>query len=189
MKRFKLFAALVLIPFIAACSTPTPTAPTVTVTAAPSATPIATQVPTDTPTPTFTATATIAKPSATATVRRVTPAPTGTPRPTNGTQPHAERGATLHGLTDKPAKVIYVLYIHPQPDLVWDTVTHQLLVGLCNTIPRAMGVPQGKYKVVFTFPLSNTANLSSESKPVTAELTPGFNEVNIGPWVLGMKII
>lgn len=87
----------------------------------------------------------------------------------------------------KPPKVIYVLYLHPQPDLVWDTVEHQFAAGLCNTIPPTLGVPQGKYKISLTFPLSNTANLSAESKPVQKELAPGLNEISIGPWVPGYE--
>jgi len=152
----------------------------------------ATRPATDTPTQTPTSTATpTASPSQTArpssTQVRGTPTFTATPRATAGPSPTLSAAQLCADLMSKPPKVIYVLYLHPQPDLVWDTVEHQFLAGLCNTIPRAMGVPQGKYKIVLTFPLSNTANLSSESKPKPAELAPGLNEVSIGPWVPGYE--
>ncbi len=79
---------------------------------------------------------------------------------------------------------IYVVYIRPVPELVWDTTPRQFRVGLCNTIPPS-STPQGKYKIVLNFPVSNHG--STESAPVRAELKPGLNEVSVGPWVPGLE--
>lgn len=79
---------------------------------------------------------------------------------------------------------LYVVYIHPTPDLAWDKGPRQFLVGICDTIPLP-AVPQGKYKMVLSFPLS-TRGLA-ESTAVPAELKPGLNEVSVGPWIPGTE--
>jgi hypothetical protein len=81
--------------------------------------------------------------------------------------------------------LIFVLYVRPSSELIWDNLDRTFLVGLCNTIPVANGVPQGKYKMKFNFPFSNQG--SKESVPTPGELKPGLNEVKIGPWKPGYE--
>lgn len=82
--------------------------------------------------------------------------------------------------------LIYVLYIHPKSELVWDTEPRYFQVGLCNTIPVANGVPQGKYRIQLNFASGARGGLTTSS-PTQAELKPGFNEVSVGPWVPGLE--
>lgn len=82
--------------------------------------------------------------------------------------------------------MIYVLYIHPKSELVWDTEPRYFQVGLCNTIPVANGVPQGKYRIQLNFASGARGGLTTSS-PTQAELKPGFNEVSVGPWVPGLE--
>ena len=84
----------------------------------------------------------------------------------------------------KPNKAIYVIYIHPVPELVWDSEPRRFQVGLCNTLP-APNVPQGKYKVQLSFPAGERGETHSATTP--AELAPGLNEVSIGPWIPGLE--
>lgn len=74
------------------------------------------------------------------------------------------------------------MFVHPVPDLVWDTVPHQFQTGLCDTFPPP-NTPQGRYKVVLSFPGSNRGIASSSI--TSAELHAGLNVVNIGPWIPG----
>ncbi len=169
----------------AAASIPTPL-PTETVT--PSATWTVTPPPTDTPTPSPSATPTTRststpRPSATAT-RRLTPTATATATPTAGPSPTPSAAQICNDLVAKGAIGIVVVYIHPEPELVWDYAPRQFLVGLCDTDPPP-STPQGKYKIVLNFP--NTQHGSTESAPVPATLKPGLNEVSVGPWVPGLE--
>ena len=79
---------------------------------------------------------------------------------------------------------IYVMYLQPVTELIWDKDPRQFHVGLCNANPPS-AVPQGKYKIAMTFPPNNTG--ATESKPSVAELKPGFNEITVGPWIPGLE--
>ncbi len=166
------------------CNQVTPQPPAPTETPSPSAT--VTQLPTQTltrtatPSPSSTSTRT---PTSTPSPRRtptLTPTRTITPGP-SPTLSAAELCART--VAAKPGS-IFVVYIHPTPDLVWDQNPRQFLVGLCNTIPLS-STPQGKYKIILNFPGSNHG--LTESAPVQAELKPGLNEVSVGPWVPGLE--
>ena len=191
MKRGKgcvvpiLFALIFLLNACAALPVATPL-PTEIATV--SATWTLTPPPTDTPTPVPSATSTntptsTPRPSATAT-RRLTPTATVTASPTAGPSPTPNAAQTCSELMAKGSIGIIVVYIHPEPDLVWDYNPRQFVVGLCDTIPLP-STPQGKYKVVLNFPDSQHG--STESAPVPAELKPGLNEVSIGPWIPGLE--
>ena len=162
----------------------TPTAlPTETATA--SATWTLTPLPTDTPTPLPSTTPTNTRtstPRPTAT-RRLTPTATLTPSPTAGPSPTPSAAQICDDLAKK-SNGIFVVYIHPVPELVWDTIPRQFQVGLCDTIPLP-STPQGKYKIVLSFP--NSQHGSTESAPVPAQLKPGLNEVSVGPWIPGLE--
>lgn len=154
--------------------------PTETTTQLPTATPTATVTLTATPTPSPSQTA---QPSAT--IVRGTPTRTATPRPPAKPSPTLTAAQMCANLMPKGRNLIYVMYVHPNIELIWDTEPRYFLAGLCNTIPVANGVPQGRYMMRFNFPFSNQG--SKESKPTPAELRPGFNEVNVGPWVPGYE--
>lgn len=79
---------------------------------------------------------------------------------------------------------IYVLYIQPVPDLVWDQNPRQFRVGLCDTIALP-STPQGKYKIAMSFPPGSRG--ATQSSAVSAELKPGLNEVSVGPWIPGLE--
>jgi len=173
---------------LAACAGTTTPAPAATETALPSSTPTVAQPPTETPTRTFTPPPTSTrtrtpKPSATATPRRA-PSATATASVTAGPSPTPSAAQSCAALAAKGSIGIFVVYIHPVPDLVWDYTPRQFLVGLCDTIPPP-SVPQGKYKVVLNFPALNHS--STESSVSRAELKSGLNEVSIGPWVPGLE--
>jgi hypothetical protein len=85
-------------------------------------------------------------------------------------------------LSAKGVSGIFVLYVHPEPDLVWDTVPRQFLVGLCDTIPPP-SVPQGKYKMILNF----AGHGVMDSHVTTGELKPGLNEMSIGPYIPGYE--
>jgi hypothetical protein len=87
-------------------------------------------------------------------------------------------------LVAKGTSEIYILYIHPEPDLAWDKGERFFKVGLCNTIP-ASSTPQGKYRITLIFPTAN--NLFTQSAPTQGELKPGLNQVSVGPWVPGTE--
>ncbi len=169
---------------LAACATPTVPAPTASPSATMTATPPPTDTPTQTPTltPTHTRTST-PKPSATATLRR-TPTSTATASPTAGPSPTPSAAQICEALLAKGSRGIYVVYIHPVPDLVWDTIPRQFQVGLCDTIPPP-NVPQGKYKIVLNFPAGRGS--LTESSVAPAELKPGLNEISVGPWIPGLE--
>lgn len=176
------FFVLCILACLTACAnatpTPTPTSePTATRTATPTTTPTLTATPTLTPTPTHTV-----KPSATATRTRTrTPTLTRTPSGPTPTPSAAQICAQMIGKV--PAE-IYILYLYPEGELIWDNEPHYFRLGLCNTnAPPA--APQGKYKLAFTFP--PTSSGSTESKPSPAELKPGFNEIRVGPWIPGLE--
>jgi hypothetical protein len=172
---------------LAACATATIPAPT----ASPSATWTATPPPSETATlyPTLApASATLTrtstpKPTASATPHR-TPTATATANPTAGPSPTPSAAQVCATLATKGSIGIFVVYIHPVPDLVWDTVPRQFLVGLCDTIPPP-SVPQGKYKIVLSFPAGRGS--LSESSVSRAELKPGLNEISVGPWIPGFE--
>ena len=181
MKRFLIFVGLAILP--SACTTtPTPT-PTQIPTAVATATlaPTATATLTPTPAPTNTLTST-PKPSATAMLARTrTPTRTLTPAGPSATPSSSQLCASL--INQLPAG-IYVMYLLPATDLVWDTEPRYFRVGLCNANSPS-SVPQGKYKIAMTFPPGNTG--ATQSAPAVAELKPGFNEINVGPWVPGLQ--
>jgi len=177
-----LLTACAILP--SACAVPTTPAPTASPSATWTATPTATDTPTQTPTstPIYTQTST-PKPTATATRRRTATA-TATPSLTAGPSPTPSAAQTCAAIAAKGSIGIYVVYIHPVPDLVWDTVPRQFLVGLCDTIPPP-SVPQGKYKIVLNFPAVNHGIV--ESNVSRAELKPGLNEISVGPWIPGYE--
>ena len=188
MKRFLLALMILSSVLLAACATATPPAPIATpaITVAPTATQTATALPTASPTLTLTPlpSATITRtphPSATATfvhLRTATPTKTPAgPSPTPSAAQFCANFAAQHGAG------IFVMYIHGDPELIWDTNPRQFRVGLCNTIP-ATSTPQGKYKIAMTFPPGNSG--ATQSAPTVAELKPGFNEISVGPWIPGL---
>ena len=79
---------------------------------------------------------------------------------------------------------IYVMYLVPATDLVWDNEPRYFRVGLCNANSPS-SIPQGKYKISMMFPPGSTG--ATQSAPTVAELKPGFNEVQVGPWVPGLR--
>ena len=109
---------------------------------------------------------------------------TRTPSPTPGPSPTPSVEQICNDLVAKGGIGIVVVYIHPEPELVWDYNPRQFLVGLCDTDPPP-STPQGKYKIVLNFP--NTQHGSTESVPVPATLKPGLNEVSVGPWIPGLE--
>ena len=181
--RIKILFVLVSLPILlGACASATPT-PTPTL--APTVTFTATRVPTTTPTstPTLTATATLTpRPSATAT-RAPTRTATATRTPA-GPSPTPSAAQICAGMLGKVPAEIYVLYLQPVTELIWDNDPRQFRVGLCNANPLP-AVPQGKYKIALSFP-PRTSH-ATESKPSPAELKPGFNEITVGPWVPGLE--
>jgi hypothetical protein len=179
-----LFGTVVLLNACAATPTPAPlltetAVPTATWTLTPLPTETATLLPSATPTKIPTSTP---RPRATATRRRI-PAATLTPSPTAGPSPTPSAAQICDSLA-KRSNGIFVVYIHPVPDLVWDTIPRQFQVGLCDTIPLP-STPQGKYKIVLNFP--NSQHGSTESAPAPATLKPGLNEVSVGPWIPGFE--
>ena len=185
--RFALFFIFCVPLLLGACATaPVPT-PTATETAAPTATStvaLPTETPTQTLTPTSSPTRTSTpKPTALPTRRRTSPA-TATASLTAGPSPTPSAAQVCATLTARGTGDIYVVYIHPQPDLVWDKAPRQFLVGLCDTLP-APNTPQGKYKIVLNFPAGNGS--LTQSAPVPAELKSGLNEISIGPWIPGLE--
>jgi len=169
---------------LGACASPTPT-PTPTLAPTATRTATATRVPTETPTstPTLTATPTLTpRPSATPTLARTRTA-TATRTPA-GPSPTPSAAQMCAGMLGKVPAGIYVMYLQPVTELKWDFDPRQFRVGLCNAnSPSA--VPQGKYKIAMSF--SASGSHSTESKPSTAELKPGFNEIAVGPWVPGLE--
>ncbi len=153
--------------------TPAPSiAPAPTLTSLPRSVPTPTLAPTQTPVPT---------PSVPATVP-LTATSTPTLVPTTIPTPNAEQicaAAVARGWIG-----IYILYLHPVPELVWDTVPHEFQVGLCNAIP-APNTPQGRYKIRLTFPAASRG--PAESAAVSAELHTGLNVVTVGPWIPGFE--
>jgi len=181
MNRFMVVAGLAIL--LGACSaapTPTPTAiPTATVTATLAPTATATLTPTPAPTNTMTSTP---KPSPTATLAHTrTPTRTATPAGPSPTPNAAQICASMIG---KAPVDIYVMYLLPATDLVWDTEPRYFRVGLCNTNAPA-STPQGKYKIAMTFPPGNSG--ATQSAPSPAELKQGFNEIRVGPWIPGLQ--
>ncbi|MBI5651139.1 MAG: hypothetical protein HZC40_11950 [Chloroflexi bacterium] len=176
--------ALMLNACASATPTPAPTAttvPTATITATPPPTATATATQTFTPAPTNTPTLT-PKPSATATALRTrTPTRTATPA---GPSPTPSAAQICAGMIGKAAPGIYVMYIIPDPELIWDTTPRYFRVGVCDTIP-APAAPAGRYKIAMTFPPGNSG--ATQSAPTQAEIKPGFNEVKVGPWVPGLQ--
>ncbi len=79
---------------------------------------------------------------------------------------------------------LYILQVQPTPPLVWDTTPHMFQVTLCNANPPS-STPSGQFKVFISFPGSERGH--AESDAVTAQLTSGYNEVSIGPWVPGLE--
>jgi len=185
MKKMRLLVLFCFPVLLGACAdAPTPT-PTATATVLPSATWTATRPPTETPTsiPTLTGTATTTpRPSATATLARTRTA-TATHTPA-GPSPTPSAAQICAGMLGKVPAGIYVLYLQPVTELIWDYNPRQFRVGLCNTNPPS-AVPQGKYKIAMTFPPRNSG--ATESKPSVAELKPGFNEITVGPWIPGLE--
>ena len=120
-------------------------------------------------------------PRPTATIRR-TPTATATAKPTAGPSPTPSAAQACAGLLARGTAGIFVIYLHPEPDLVWDTVPRQFVVGLCNTIPPP-SVPQGKYKIILNF--ANHGLM--DTHVTTGELKPGMNELSIGPYIHGYE--
>jgi len=188
MKR--LFFLLASFPFLlGACSVVPMFAPTPT----PTATATATITRTATPLPT--ATATLTPTAAPTHTRTVTPRPSASPTPVRtrtatATKPPAGPSATpsiaqiCANFATKAAPDIYVMYVYPATDLVWDTEPRYFRVGLCNT-NSAASTPQGKYKIAMTFPPDTGG--ATQSSPSPAELKAGFNEIQVGPWVPGLR--
>ncbi len=168
---------------LSACVATSVPAPTPTATHTPGAVWTATQRPTETPTRTPTQPpANTPKPSASATLARTRPA-TAT-KPPAGPSPTPGAAQICASLTTRAQPGIYVLYLQPVPDLVWDRNPHQFRVGLCNTNPLP-SVPQGRYKIALSFPPGNSG--ATQSAPTLAELKPGANEISVGPWVPGLE--
>lgn len=163
---------------------PTPTdepTATLTPTIVPTATATATATRTATPQPTNTSTST-PRPSTTATpVRTRTATPTKAPV---GPSPTPSIAQICANYAKQVGAGIYVMYIHPEPELIWDTEPRYFKVGLCNT-NQPPAVPQGNYKIAMTFPTGSGGG--TQSSPSPAELKPGFNEVSVGPWVPGLR--
>ncbi len=183
-KRFIQFIALTsAVIFLGACAAPpTPTpAPTATFTATLLPTATFTPTLTFTPLPTSTATST-PRPSATATLTRTrTPTRTSTPA---GPSPTPGAAQICANLIARAQPEIFVMYIQPAAELIWDTEPRYFRVGLCNANPPP-SVPQGKYKIAMSFPPGSAG--ATQSAPTPAELKPGFNEVNVGPWIPGLR--
>lgn len=189
MKR--LFLILSIAVLLSACAPeptpmPIPTEtpePTATPTAKPTSTPLptATRTRTFTPAPTNTATNT-PKPIATATLVR-TRAPIATKTPA-GPSPTPSAAQLCASLATKMSAGIYVMYIHPATELIWDTEPRQFRVGLCNTNPPT-STPQGKYKIAMSFP--GGVGGATQSAPSQIEIKAGFNEISVGPWVPGLQ--
>ena len=183
MRKILLLVLCCLAILLGACASP----PTPTETVTPTATFTATRLPTETPTlsptppPTGTATST-PRPSATATLARTRTA-TATRTPA-GPSPTPSAAQICAGLIGKMPAGIYVMYLQPETELIWDKEPRQFRVGLCNANPPP-AVPQGKYKIAMSFPPGNTG--ATESKPSVAELKPGFNEISVGPWIPGLE--
>lgn len=87
-------------------------------------------------------------------------------------------------LQARGAPGIYVVSITAEPELVWDNNPHQFKVGICDTVPPP-NTPQGKYKIVMSFPEGNRGLMSSSVSPAT--INSGFNVVTVGPWVPGLE--
>ncbi len=87
-------------------------------------------------------------------------------------------------LTAKGARDIFIVYIHPVPELVWDRNPRQFQIGLCDTIPPPNS-PAGQYRVLLNFPGGNRG--SSTSTEVGAQLQSGLNEISVGPWIPGLE--
>ena len=139
---------------LGACAAPPTPAPTASPSATGTAPPPPTETPTDTPALTATNTRTSTPtPTATATPHRP-PTATATASPSAGPSPTPSAAQICASLLAKGSIGIYVVYVHPAPDLAWDENPRQFLVGLCNTNPPT-SVPQGKYKVVLNFPAAN----------------------------------
>ena len=179
---FAALAALFLLGACAPAATPTPT-PTLEPSATATPRPTGTSTPTLTPTQTATATST---PRPSPTVVRGTPTRTATPRPTPGPSPTFTTAQLCASLQTRGNNLIYVLYVRPTTELVWDTEPRYFQVGLCNTIPVANGVPQGKYRMQLNFPSGARGGFVT-SAPSPAELKPGLNEISVGPWVPGLE--
>lgn len=131
----------------------------------------------------MTSTATLTpRPSATATLAR-TRTPTATPTRA-GPSPTPSTAQICAGMLGKVPAGIYVLYLQPVTELIWDNDPRQFRVGLCNTNPPP-AAPQGKYKIAMSFPPGSRG--ATESKPSVAELKPGFNEISVGPWIPGLE--
>ncbi len=170
-----------------ASATPTP-APTETDTPEPTATETSTATATATLTSTPTKTSTLTptstpKPSATATRLR-TPTRTATPKPTAGPVATKTLAQTCADLVATRGPQIFVMSLRGDPELIWDNVPRQFIVGLCNT-NRPPSVPQGKYKIVLNFP--DSGHGLTQSAPTQIELKPGYNEVSVGPWIPGLE--
>jgi hypothetical protein len=80
--------------------------------------------------------------------------------------------------------VLSILYLEPTPELVWDYNPRMFRVGICNSMPLP-AVPQGRYRIFVYFPGSKHGRAQSGDVPAT--LSPGLNEVSIGPWVPGLE--
>jgi hypothetical protein len=183
METIQLFVLPCFAILLGACASAPTLTPTVTT--SPNATATSTPLPTGTPTstPTLTGTATLTpRPSATATLARTrTATATHTPAGPSATPSAAQICA---GMIGKMPAGIYVMYLQPETELIWDKDPRQFRVGLCNANPPP-AVPQGKYKITMTFPPNNAG--ATESKPSVAELKPGFNEITVGPWIPGLE--
>lgn len=177
-----------------ACGTPTVTEitatplPTETATSAPTTTPTSVPTNTKTATPIPSTTATL-PPKGTATTmpsrtRTRTPVRTATPKPPPGPSPTLSAAQICSGLSAKGWKGIFLFYIHPEPELVWDVNPHVFRVGVCNTLPPP-SVPMGQYRIVLSFPKGNRGATSSRDSGAT--LNPGLNEVVVGPWIPGLE--
>ena len=179
--RFVIVCSFVIGITACASAPPTPT-PTLEPIATRTATHTPTATATLTTTPTLTHTPTPTKPRATASPTRPRlPTATRTPTAPSPTPSAAQMCAQMLGKV--PAE-IYVFYLYPEGELIWDNEPHYFRVGLCNTnAPPA--APQGKYKITFSFP--PTSSGATESKPSPAELKLGFNEIRVGPWVPGLE--
>ncbi len=183
--------SLVIPLFLIACSS-TVAAPAATATSIPSATPTATRLATETstatssPTVTHTVTETATRtplPAPTLTWRP-TATSTSSPSPTPSITPTPTAAQICASVIARGWIGIYVLYLHPDPELVWDTLPHRFLVGLCNTIP-APNTPQGRYKIRLSFPGGSRSIAESAETPI--ELHSGLNEVSVGPWIPGYE--
>lgn len=190
-RRFLILSFLLCLSMLIACGpAPAPT-PAATETAEPTETATATSTPSSTPTiaPTQTATYTstptrTAVPPTRTRTATLRPKPTATLTAIPGPAPTLTYAQICAGLAARGMRDIYIIYIHPVPELVWDTTPRQFLVGLCNTLPPP-SVPQGRYKIVMSFPDGDRGSTSSSETP--AELGRGFNEVSVGPWIPGLE--